>query len=73
MPLSQKPKDKKLMRFIWSFKRKCSPTGELLKRKARLCAHGEVQEKGIDRKNAPAPVVSWNTVCFLLALPMIND
>eukprot|EP00957_Ditylum_brightwellii_P066564 5052528-Ditylum_brightwellii.AAC.1 len=25
---------------IWSFKRKCFPSGELMKHKARLCAHG---------------------------------
>ena len=42
MPLSNKPKDRKLIQFIWSFKRKRSPLGILIKHKARLCVHGGI-------------------------------
>ena len=72
IPLSEKPKDRKLIKFIWSFRQKRSPIGELIKHKARLCAHGRTQEKGVDYFNTFALVVNWNTVCFLLMLSMLN-
>ena len=65
MPLSDKPKDRKLIKFIWSFKRKRSPLGVLIKHKARLCVHGGMQEKGVDYFNTFAPVINWNTARFL--------
>ncbi len=53
------PNDAKLIRLIWSFKRKHNPLGELLKHKARLCVHGGMQRKGIDYWHTYAPVVNW--------------
>jgi hypothetical protein len=32
---------------VWSFKRKRTPTGKLIKHKARLCAHGGQQRYGV--------------------------
>ena len=49
------PNDTKLIRLIWSFKRKHNPLGELLKHKARLCVHGGMQRKGIDYWHTYAP------------------
>ena len=72
MPITQKPKDKKLIIFIWIFKRKISLTEELIEHKARLCVHGGMQERGEDCKNAFTPVVNWSTADFLLTIPMIN-
>ena len=40
IPLEDKPKNYKLIRFIWSFKRKRSLIGVLIKHKARLYVHG---------------------------------
>ena len=37
------PNKARPIKTIWSFKRKRKPDGELLKHKARLCAHGEMQ------------------------------
>ena len=34
------PNKARPIKAIWSFKRKRNPDGELLKHKARLCAHG---------------------------------
>ena len=58
MPLSEKPKDRKLIKFTWSFKRKRTPLGTLIKHKARLRAHGGMQHKGVDHMNKFSPVVN---------------
>ena len=72
IPLKDKPKERKLIRFIWSFRRKRSPIGLLIKHKARLCIHGGMQEKGIDYFNTFVPIVNWNTVHFLLIQSIMN-
>ena len=51
LPLSDKSKNRKLIKFIWSFKRKYSPLGILIKCKARLYIYGGMQEKGVDYFN----------------------
>ena len=48
VPRSQKPPGKKSILAIWSFKRKRFPDGRLNKHKARLCAHGGMQQWGIN-------------------------
>ena len=48
IPISNKPSNKSLILFIWSFKRKRNPIGELIKHKVRLCIHGGRQVKGVD-------------------------
>ena len=40
------PKKARLIKEIWSFKRKRKPDDELLKHKAHLCAHGGMQKWG---------------------------
>ncbi len=62
------PPHAKLIRLIWSFKRKRNPLGELLKHKARLCVHGGMQTKGVDYWHTYAPVVNWSTVRLVLLL-----
>ena len=47
-PLSNMKPNHKLILMTWSFKRKLTPSGELLKHKARLCMHGRRQRHGID-------------------------
>eukprot|EP00957_Ditylum_brightwellii_P149501 11385196-Ditylum_brightwellii.AAC.1 len=46
---------------IWGFKRKRFPSGELMKHKARLCAHGGMQQRGINFWETYSPVVNWIT------------
>ena len=65
---TEMPKDAKLIRLIWSFKRKRNPLGQLIKHKARLCVHGGMQRKGIDYWHTYAPVVNWSTVKMVLLL-----
>ena len=45
---SEVPKHVKTIQAIWSFKRKHFPDGLLNKYKARLCAHGGMQQWGQD-------------------------
>jgi hypothetical protein len=40
------PRAAKPIQAIWSFKRKQRPDGTLVKHKARLCAHGGMQQWG---------------------------
>ena len=48
IPIEPKPKEKYLIPFIWLFKRKRNPIGDLIKHKARLCMYGSCQVKGVD-------------------------
>ena len=68
IPKSSLPVGARLIRLIWSFKRKQSPTGESLKHKAILCVHGGMQRQGIDYWHTYAPVVNWGTVRLVLTL-----
>ena len=68
---SDLPPDARLIRLIWSFKRKRNSLGELLKHKARLCVHGGMQQKGIDYWHTYAPVVNWSTVKIVLTLTQL--
>ena len=58
---------------IWSFKRKRFPDGTLNKHKARLCAHGGMQQWGINYWETYAPVVNWISVRILLSLAVMQD
>ena len=69
----QKPKDRKVIQFIQSFKYKCSPLGILLKHKVRLCIHGGIQQKRIDCTSTFAHIVNWSIVRFLLVLLIKNS
>ena len=64
---------KKTILSIWSFKRKRSPSGELLKHKARLCAHGGMQKWGESYWETYSPTVNWLSVRALLAISLINN
>ena len=72
IPLKDKLKEYKLIRFIWSFRRKRSLIGLLIKHKARLCIHVGMQEKGVNYFNTFVPVANWNTVRFLLTQSIMN-
>ena len=58
---------------VWPMKRKRNPLGEIVKYKARLCAHGGQTIKGIHYTNTFAPVVTWTTIRFLLILSLVHN
>jgi hypothetical protein len=70
---SSLPKGTKLLRAVWSYRRKRRPDGTILKYKARLCADGSRQKKGIDYEENYAPVVAWSTVRLLLTVASVLD
>ena len=66
------PKRMKTIMFTWAFKWKRLPSGELLKHKARICAHGGQQQWGIKYWETYAHVANWTLVGLLLALSHIH-
>jgi len=71
VPRSHKPLADKSILAIWSFKRKRFPDGRLNKHKARLCAHGGVQQWGVNYWETYSPTVNWISVRFLLTVAEI--
>ena len=53
------PKSAKIIQEIWTFQRKRTPDGTISKYKARLCAHGGMQQWGDNYRETYAPVVNW--------------
>ncbi|MEY3108162.1 MAG: hypothetical protein RL730_513, partial [Actinomycetota bacterium] len=68
---SMMPDNMKTIMSVWSFKRKRFPDGTLNKHKARLCAHGGMQQWGVNYWETYAPVVNWISVRFLLVISEI--
>ncbi len=66
------PSGAKTIRAIWSFKRKRYPDGRLNKHKARLCAHGGMQQWGENYWETYSPVVNMLSVRLLLAVAHIH-
>jgi hypothetical protein len=66
------PPGHKTIQAIWSFKCKCFPDGTLNKHKARLRAHGGMQQWGVSYWETYSPIFSMLTVCLLLALCNIH-
>ena len=73
IPRSEVPRRQKIMRGVWSMKRKRRvSTGEIYKWKGRLCIDGSSQEQGINYWETFSPVVTWETVRSLLTLAIMN-
>ena len=58
----------KVLGSTWAFRRKRFPDGRVKKLKARICARGDQQVKGVDAFDTFSPVVSWSTVRLMLIL-----
>ncbi len=58
----------KPIQAIWSFKHKQHPDGILVKHKARLCAHGGMQQCGTNYWKIYLPAVNMVTVYLILLL-----
>ena len=61
------------IKAIWSFKQKRKPDGELLKHKARLCAHGGMQQWGDSYWETYSPVVNMLSVRLILAIAKLRN
>ena len=73
VPRTSIPKEAKTILSIWSFKRKRYPDGRILKHKARICAHGDMQQWGQIYWETYSPVVSWLSIRTLLTLSKILE
>ena len=62
----------KPIKAIWSFKRKRFPDGRLNKHKARICAHGGMQQWGENYWETYSPVVNMISVKLLLVIAKIH-
>jgi len=69
--ISELPLGTHLINSVWSYHRKHSPDGELIKYKACLCADGRQQKFGIDYFTSYAPVITWTTVRLVLLLSVL--
>ena len=59
---------------IWSFRRKSDNImGKVTKYKARIYAHGGMQEKGVNYWETYSPVVEWMKVRIMLTLASIEN
>ena len=66
------PKKARPFKEIWSFRRKGKPDVELLKHKARLCAHGGTQKRGDSYWGTYSTVVNMLSVHLILAVTKIH-
>ena len=73
IPRNMLPEGAKTIMSVWSFKRKRLPDGEILKHKARLCAHGGMQTWGENYWETYAPVVNWLSVRIILIISILHD
>ena len=69
---SHMPLEMKTIMAIWAFKRKRLPDGTILKHKARLSAHGGMQQWGVNYWETYAPLVNWTSVRFLLTIAQLS-
>ena len=67
-PRSEVPRMQRVLRAVWSHRRKTTPEGEIYRHRSRLCVDGSQQQHGIDYSETYSPVVSWTTVRILLML-----
>ena len=68
IPKSNVPQGANILPGTWAFRIKRFPDGRLRKFKARWCARGDKEIKGIDYDDVYSPVVSWSTVRLILTL-----
>jgi len=71
--ISTLPAHAKLLSSIWSYRRKRSPAGDILKYKSRICVDESQQRLGRDFWEVYAPVVSWPTIRLMLLLSSLLD
>jgi hypothetical protein len=70
--LAPRTPDMKVISSTWDLKVKCYPNGMVKKFKARFCAHGNQQKKGIDFFETWSPVVQWSTIWIMMILSALK-
>ena len=66
-------KGAKIGKSTWALRQKTSPSGELTRKKARLCFRGNLLTKGVDCAfDNFAPVVQWSSVRLMLILSIVH-
>ena len=73
VPRWEKPPHVKTILAIWAFKRKRFPDGRINKHKARLCAHGGIQQYGVNYWETYSPTVNWISVRFLMIVAQVLE
>ena len=71
VPRSAVPMGQRVLRAVWSHRRKTTPAGVIYRHRSRVCADGSRQQYGIDYTDTYAPVISWTTVRILLILSVL--
>jgi hypothetical protein len=71
--LAKLPEGRKTVGSKWIFKKKIGKDGQVERYKARLCAKGYTQEKGIDYNETFAPVLKYKSMRIILSLVAIRD
>jgi len=69
--ISSLPPHAQIINSVWSYRRKRTVDGHLIKHKARLCADGRQQQYGVDYFESYAPVITWTTVRLVLLLSVL--
>jgi len=69
--ISTLPTNARLINSVWSYRRKRTADGHLVKHKARLCADGCQQQQGVDFFESYAPVITWTTIRLVLLLSVL--
>ena len=73
VPIQAVHKGHRVLDAVWSFKQKRDIVSQrVTKWKARLTAHGGLQEKRENYWETYTPVVNWFSIRLLLALSLIN-
>ena len=65
------PLNQRILRSVWSHRRKTTPSGEVYRYRSRLCVDGSQQQHGIDYNETYSPVVQWTTVRLLMIFAKI--
>ena len=66
------PAGTNVLKGIWKFKLKRLPDFTPYEFKARYCARGDLQIKGVDVLETYAPVVQWSTIHLLLTIVLFE-
>lgn len=71
--LCKLPTGKQIISSKWVFKVKRSPEGNISRFKARLCAKGFSQKKGVDYDEVFAPTIRYDSIRVLMAVAAQNN
>eukprot|EP00957_Ditylum_brightwellii_P146035 11120668-Ditylum_brightwellii.AAC.1 len=72
VPHSCVPTYQKVLRAVWSHRRKTKPTVEVYRHKSRICADNSKQQYGINFHETYSSVDQWSTVRMLLLLSQLK-